>query len=426
MLLKDIDYLVTQNPDREILEDVDVLVRDGEIAAIGRDISADGEVIDCSGKAVIPGLVNAHTHAPMTLLRGISDDKPLQDWLKEDIFPAEEKLDEEDAFVGALLACSEMLKTGTTCFNEMYFHVDAVAKAVKTAGVRAVIGRGLTDIDGGKEEKMEQAQGFIERNLDSSLVTPSVAPHSVYTCSDELLVEAKQLAERYGLLYHIHVSETRRENLEFRVEEGGPTPVQYLYREGLLDGNTVLAHGTHLSGEDRQLVAESGAGVAHNPAANLKLGSGVAGVAEMVEDGIGVGIGTDGAASNNSMNLFEEAKIASLLQKERDPGKLPAQEVLDMLTIDGAQMLGLAGEIGSIEPGKKADLVTVSLDRPGMTPRHGKKGLLSDLVFSFNGEVEDVLVDGRQVVREGEILGLDTRKLSEMAQKKAEELSPGQ
>ncbi|MFB6147331.1 MAG: amidohydrolase family protein, partial [Candidatus Nanohaloarchaea archaeon] len=229
MLLENIDYLVTQNPEREILEEVDVLVRGGEIAGIGRGIDVEDEVRDMSGKLVMPGLVNAHTHAPMALFRGISDNKPLQEWLEEDIFPAEEELEEEDAYLGTLLAAVEMLETGTTCFNEMYFHVSVIAEAVEEAGIRAVIGRGLTDIEGEKEEDLEAAEQFIQSWQGSELITPAVAPHSVYTCSGDLLQQSRQLADRYGTLYHIHLSETRRENLEFMVESGGKTPAEYLY-----------------------------------------------------------------------------------------------------------------------------------------------------------------------------------------------------
>lgn len=422
MLLKNIDFLVTQDPERRVLEDADILIRGGKIEAVGRDIQAEVEEIDMSGKLVMPGLVNTHTHAPMTLLRGISDSKNLQSWLEEDIFPAEDRLEKEDAFVGSLLACMEMLETGTTCFSDMYFHVESIAEAVELTGMRAVIGYGMVDIDGDRTEELRAAESFVRNYQDSYLVTPSVAPHSVYTCSDELLERSREMADSYGIPYHIHVSETRRENLEFRVEKGGPTPVEYLYGEGLLDSDTILAHATWLSDGDRQLIADSGAGVAHNPAANLKLGSGIAEVPEMLEEDVPVGIGTDGVASNNSLNLFDEAKLASLLQKEKNPGRMTAQQVLDMATVGGAKVLGKEDEIGSVEPGKKADLVSVSLDHPEMVPFHGKEGLVSNLVFSFSGDVEDVFVDGERLVEAGNLEGIKRGRVMELAREKAEKL----
>lgn len=399
MLLSNARYVVTQDDDRRVLEDVDIRTEDGRIEKVGKNLEADGETVDCSGKAVLPGLVNAHTHAAMTLLRGISDSKPLQRWLEDDIFPAEEEMGEEDVAAGTRLASLEMLTSGTTTFNDMYVPGDVVAEVVDDVGIRAVIGHGMMDIEGDTRETLEKSEEFVSRWSGHDLIKPSVAPHAVYTCSRELLEGSGEQAAEFDAPLHIHLSETERENRDCR-EEHGMSPAEYLDGLGLLNGRTVAAHGVHLSDSDIRLMAERGAGVVHNPAANLKLGSGVAPVHELREAGVTVGLGTDGVASNNSLNLFEEMKLASLMQKERDPRTLPAQDVLDMATRDDAELLGLDHEIGSIEEGKRADLVTVDLSRPEMRPIHGIDGLISNLVFSFDGTVSDVMVDGELLVRD--------------------------
>lgn len=420
VILKNIGFLVTQNEAREVYRGADIEIVGDEIARIGRGLSGEVE-IDCSDRIVMPGLVNTHTHAAMTLLRGISDNKVLQDWLHEDIFPAEEAMTGEDAYYGALLASMEMLSTGTTCFNDMYFHMDEVARTVDETGIRALLSRGLTDIDGKAYDSFLEAEDFVQEYSGHGTVTPGIAPHAIYTCSAELLQAAKGMAEKHGAAYHIHVSETEKENQDSR-REHGLTPVQYLDGMNLLDGSAIVAHATWLEDADLEILAERGAGVAHNPAANLKLGNGVADVPAMLDRGISVGIGTDGPASNNSLNMFEEAKLAGLLHKREDPRKITEQQVLDMLTVEGARVLGLEQEIGSIEEGKKADLVFIDVEKPSLAPFHGKRGLLSNLVFSFNGDVSEVMVDG-EFVYTGEGFNVDAEHVLEQVQQRAKRLS---
>ncbi len=415
MILKNIRYLVTQNREREILENVDILISGSEIAAIGRDIpEGNHEVLDCSDKVVMPGLINAHTHASMTLLRGISDNKELQEWLEQDIFPAEEKLDETDAYVGSLLASIEMLETGTTTFNDMYDNMDQVAEAVDQTGIRAVLGRGLMDMDGEIEERMEEAVDLVENYSSHERITACFAPHAVYTASEQLLLEAKDCAEIFNTPYHIHVSETEQEKLD-AMEEQGETPLEYLDQLGLVNDDLVAAHGVWLTETEKELLENQGGNVVHNPAANLKLGSGIADVPDLLNRGINVALGTDGVASNNNLNLFEEAKLTSILHKRGSPEDIDEQQVLDMATINGAKALGINDQVGSIELGKQADLITISLDKPSMNPVHGERGLISNLVYSFSGDVDEVIVNGDLKVKNGEVQTVKKDRIVEEA-----------
>ncbi|MFB6145932.1 MAG: amidohydrolase family protein [Candidatus Nanohaloarchaea archaeon] len=420
MILKNIRFLVTQNREREIFENVDLEIKDDRIKSIGRGLNGRRE-IDCSERIVMPGLVNTHTHAAMTLLRGISDNKVLDDWLNEDIFPAEEALNETDAYFGALLASIEMLESGTTTFNDMYFHMESVAKAVEDTGIRALLSRGLTDIEGPAYESLFESEEFIKKYKEHELIRPGIAPHAIYTCSEGLLKASRKVADRHDAPFHIHVSETEKENSD-AISEHGMTPVQYLSNHGILTKNTIVAHATWLNDTDKFLIAQANAGVAHNPAANLKLGNGVADVPSLIEQGIKIGIGTDGVASNNNLNLFEEAKLAGLLHKRNDPRDITEQEVLDMLTISGARVLGMEDEIGSIEEGKKADIVMIDTDDSSLTPYHGKRGLVSNLVFSFDGDVSEVIVNGKFVYT-GEGVLVDEERVREEVQERAERIT---
>ena len=413
MILKNIRYLVTQNSERQILENVDLQIQDDIISGLGRNLSTEGhEVIDCSDKVVMPGLVNAHTHAAMTLLRGISDNKDLQAWLEEDIFPAEEKMGPEEVYIGSLLGCVEMLESGTTTFNDMYAEMDKIGRAADKSGIRAVLGRGLMDIDGGREERMDEALELVERFEDHNRIKTNIAPHSIYTASEQLLKECREASEILDKKLHIHVSETEKENND-SVDEQGLTPVQYLDDLGLVSEDLIAAHGVHLENRDKEILAEKNAAVVHNPSANLKLGSGIAEIPDLIDRDVNVALGTDGVASNNNLNLFEEMKIASILHKRKSPEHIPEQQILDMATIHGAKALGLEDEIGSIEIDKKADLITIDLDNSEMNSVHGKRGLISNIVYSFGGSVDEVIVGGEIVVEKG-VSDVDYRNLRDV------------
>lgn len=414
MILKNIRYLVTQNSDRQILENIDLQITDDRISGLGRNLSVDGEeVIDCSDKVVMPGLVNAHTHAAMTLLRGISDNKELQVWLEEDIFPAENKIGPEEVYIGSLLGCVEMLESGTTTFNDMYAEMDEVGRAVDRTGIRAVLGRGLMDMDGMRDERMDEALELIETFNDHDRIETNIAPHSIYTASEQLLKESKEASKILEKKLHIHVSETDKENSD-SMDEKGFTPVQYLEELDLVNEDLVAAHCVHLEEEDKEILAEKDASIVHNPSANLKLGSGIADIPDLIDRGITIALGTDGVASNNNLNLFDEMKLASILHKRGSPEDISEQEVLDMATINGAKTLGLEDQIGSIEIDKKADLITIELDNPEMRPVHGKRGLVSNLVYSFSGDVDDVLVDGEVLMRESVLMEKNIGLMSEV------------
>jgi len=420
MLLQSARFIITQNNEREILENKDIRIKDGNITEIGDlEVQDNEKVYDCSDKVVMPGLINTHTHASMSLLRGISDNKKLEDWLHEDIFPAEEVMDKDDIYTGALLASVEMVKTGTTCFNDMYERPDQIVEAVEETGIRAVISRGLFDWDDKGEERIEEAKKAVRKYSEHELVTPGIAPHAVYTCSLELLKEMKEFAEEHDVPYHIHVSETEKENKDLMSDEG-LSPTEYLHENGLFDSSVVAAHAAWLSERDRGIFEETGANVAHNPAANLKLGSGIADIPELIDEGVNISLGTDGPASNNNFNLFEEMKTASLVHKIEDPRRIDERKVFDMATINGAKALGLENKIGSLEEGKKADLLVLDLNDSELRPFYGKNGLISNIVYSYTGNPEKVFVNGELVAEDGNVLNVEQSGLLEKAQDKVE------
>lgn len=416
MLLKNVRWLITQNQDRDVLTDHDLRIEDNLISEIEPELAASkgDKVIECSNKIVIPGLINTHTHLPMNLLRGISDNKKLQDWLDEDIMPAESQLTEEDIYYGSLLAIIEMLKSGTTCCNDMYFSERQVAQACEQAGLRAILSRAAMDADGEEEgqRRLKESEEFIKEYQDHDLITPAVGPHSIYLCSKSYLEQVKEQADRFSAPIHIHLSETEGENQDCE-EERNKSPTAYLDQLGLLTNKTIGAHGVWLSEKDLKLIEERGSCIAHCPCSNMKLGSGKAPVTEM--NGINVGLATDGAASNNNLNLWEEGKFASLLQKLDNPEAMSEQRVLDLMTIEAARALGMEKEIGSIERGKKADLALIDLDRVDLTPYYGDRGLISNLIFSFDGQVDGVIVDGNWVLKDGEAVNLKEKEVKQQA-----------
>jgi len=420
MILKNIRYLVTQNQERQILENTDLRIEEDRITAIGKNLHPRAEkTVNCSDKIVMPGLVNAHTHSPMTLLRGISDNKNLQDWLHQDIFPAEQKLEETDIYTGTLLAGIEMLKTGTTTFNDMYDEMGAITAAVENTGIRAVLSKGIIDKQESKREEIDKAVEFVDKYRNHSLIKPGFAPHAVYTVREQTLRELNDYSKIFDTVYHIHVSETKKENTDCE-KENGKTPIQYLESLNTLNTRFIAAHGVWLNEKDIELLRKSGSTVVHNPNANLKLGSGIAPVTKLLEEGVNVALGTDGVASNNNLNMFEEMKIAVNLQKKDSPETVTEQEVLDMATINGAKALGLSQDIGSIEIGKKADLLIIDKDKAELTPIHGKRGLISNLVYAFNGNVEHVIVNGELRVKNGELTDIDEDFVFSKARKIAE------
>jgi len=369
------------------------------------------ETIDARGKLVLPGFINGHTHAPMTLLRGLKDDVTLDVWLKDYIFPAEAKNVTQD-FVrwGTRLAAAEMIRGGITTFVDMYYFEDALAEETKAAGLRAIVGESWLDFpvpdNKNEAEATVYTEKFLKRWQGDPLIHAAVAPHSVYLCSQKTLHDVQALAHKYHAPILIHVAEIKKE-LDDSLAQNHATPVQYMNRIGLLGPDIIAAHCVWVDGTDRKLLAENGVGCVHNPSSNMMLASGIAPVIEERAAGVAVGLGTDGpSGSNNDLDLMEEMDLAAKLQKisKMDPRALGAKAVVEMATIEGAKAIHLEKEIGSLEPGKKADLVLVSLEEPNAVPMYD---VYSQLAYALKAsDVETVIIGGRIVMRDRKLLTL--------------------
>jgi 5-methylthioadenosine/S-adenosylhomocysteine deaminase len=413
--------VVTADPDFSVFRDGLVGVRSGRIdrvgaAPVGEALPQAKQMVDAKGGLLLPGLVNTHTHLPMSLFRGLADDLPLQRWLTEYIFPAEaEHIDPESVRLGAALAAAELLLGGTTTCCDGYFYESDVAEAVERAGLRAVLGQGVVDFPApgapDPTRNIDHAEDFVSRlNGAAGRIRPSIFCHSPYTCSAATLAAAKKAARRHGVLFQIHVAETRTEVDRIRAEQR-LSPVAYLERLGVLDADTLVVHGVWLDNEDIRILADRGCSVSHNPQSNMKLASGIAPVAKMLDAGICVGLGTDGCASNNDLDLFAEMDTAAKIHKAAllDPTVLPAEKVLSMATVNGARAIGWAEEIGSIEVGKAADLVLVDTGAPHLMPMYRPA---SHLVYAAKGgDVKDVMINGWFVVKDRKLLTIDVEDL---------------
>jgi 5-methylthioadenosine/S-adenosylhomocysteine deaminase len=411
-------------PDMSV-ERADVLVdrERGAIVEIGPDLTADDR-LDATDSLVVPGLVNAHTHAAMTLLRGYADDKPLETWLREDIWPAEAALTDEDVRAGTELGIVEMIRSGVTAFADMYFHVGEVVEAVDRAGMRARLGHGVVTV--GKEER--DARADLEEGLDvarqfdgaaDGRVRTAFMPHSLTTVGEEYLREAVEQARDAGVLIHYHANETREE-VEPIVDERGERPLAYAEDLGMLGTGDFLAHGVHLDASEIDRLARTGAAVVHCPASNMKLASGMAPIHELLDAGVTVGLGTDGAASNNDLDVFDEMRDAAMLGKlaADDASAVPAESAVRMATEGGARTIGMPG--GRLEPGAVADLAVVDLDVPHLTPRHD---LVSHLAYAARGsDVRHTVCDGRVLMRDREVQTLDEERVVATADERAAEL----
>jgi 5-methylthioadenosine/S-adenosylhomocysteine deaminase len=410
-------YVVTMNGQKRVIQNGAIAIRGERIVAAGakQDIDRDWQPkrrIDRPNAIVAPGLINTHTHAGMSLFRGVADDLKLQDWLNNFIFPAEAKnLSADFVRWGTRLACLEMLLSGTTTFTDMYYFEDMVAETAKEAGMRGVLGEtviGFPVADAKTPaDALKFAESYLARFHDDTLIVPAVAPHALYTNSDETLKATRALANKYSAPLLIHVSETKKENDDNQTKRH-QSPTQTLNALGVFNGRTVAAHCVWVDAADMGILKTKGVGVAHCPSSNMKLASGTAPVVEMLKRGIPVGLGPDGpAGSNNDFDLMEEADLAAKLQKliRNDPEALPATQVFEMATLGGARALGLDKEIGSLETGKRADLITLDLDAPNAVPLYD---VYSQMVYALKGSnVMDVIINGREVVRDRRCLTLD-------------------
>jgi len=417
-------WVVTQNTSRDLIRG-DVLVDDNRVAAIGAVSESADDEIDASGCAVLPGLINAHTHVANTLLRGVADDVPLERML-EIAFGIDAKLTRRDVQIGALLGCVEMIRSGTTSFHDMFYWEDEVARAVRESGMRGFLSWVVLDPDKSTQRgvPLKNAQGFIRKHRSDPRITPSVAPHGVYTCSEDTYRGAKDLADEEEVRLHTHLSETRAE-VYGHVQATGARPVEWLARIGVLSDRLVAAHCVWLTLAEVDLLARHGVRVAHCPVSNMKLASGgCAPVPEMRERSVTVGLGTDSPLSNNGMDLFAEMKTAALLHKALrwDAAMMPAQTVLDMATIDAARVLGVERDLGSIEVGKLADLAVVDLRVPHATPFY-RANLIHHLAYSARGnDVRTTIVAGEILMRDGHVRTVDEADVIARAQEIAREL----
>ncbi len=417
-------YVVTQNPQREVVRG-DVLVEDGRIAEVGEVRgSADAE-IDCADCAVLPGLINTHHHVANTLLRGVADDVPLEAML-EKAFAIDAQLTRRDVQMGALLGCVEMLKSGTTSFHDLFYWEDEVARGVREAGIRGFLSWIVLDeaFTTQRGSPLKNAEQFIGKMKGDDLVTPSVGVQGVYVCSEETYAGARDLAEREGVGLHTHLSETRVEVYNHR-KRTGLRPVEWLERIGFLNDRLVAAHCVWLTLNEVRMLARHGVKVSHCPTSNMKLASGgVAPLPEMFEAGVTVSLGTDSPISNNGMDMFQEMKVAALLHKSSrwDASVLPAQKALDLATIDAARALRVEGRLGSIEPGKAADLAVLDLRRPHATP-FNRGNLIRHLVYACRGsDVRSTIVNGQVVVDGGVVRTVDEGVVIDRVQEIAREL----
>ena len=415
--------------ERGFVKDGAIAVKDGKIVYVGKgtaaaDIRAETK-IDARRKIAMPGLVNCHTHVPMTLFRGTAEDQPLDTWLKKTIWPLEAKLKPEDVYAGALLGCLEMMKSGTTCFADMYFHEDMVAKAVEKSGLRGVLAEGIIEA-GNKalgEKMLNESINFAEkfRGYANGRVTTFLGPHAAYSCSPELLTKINNKSLELNVGVHIHLAESKEMFREFE-KRYGSSEVEFLDKIDFFSGHVLAAHCTNLSRKGMQILSKRGVNVAHVPVANMKLGVGAAKVKDLTDLDVNVGLGTDGPASNNTLDMFETVKIATLLQKlvYLNPKILPVYEVLRMATLNGAKALRLRKTIGSLEVGKKADVILVDLSKPHLKPLHD---IYANIVYSAHGsDVDTVIVDGKIVMENRHVKTLDEQAVMERAEKTAFDL----
>src|SRR5215471_2779409 len=414
-------YVITMDAQRRVIENGAVAIKGDRIAAVGVKSEIDARYqpkqrLDRPDAILAPGLINTHTHAAMSLFRGIADDLRLQEWLEKYIFPAEAKnVSAEFVRWGTRLGCLEMLLGGTTTFTDMYYFEDVVAEATKDAGMRGVLGETIIGFPVADNKTPADALAFTERYLkrfaNDPLVVPAVAPHALFTNSDESLKACRSLANKYNAPLLIHLSETKKEN-DDELAKRKASPTKTLDSLGIFNGRTLAAHGVWLDEADLAILKQRVVGIAHCPSSNMKLASGVAPVTRMLELDLPAGLGTDGSAgSNNDVNMFEEMDLAAKLAKVTtgNPQALPASAALEMATIRGARALGMEKEIGSLEPGKRADMIMVRIDRPNAQPLYDA---VSQMVYALKAsDVRDVMVDGKPVVRDAKILTLNEAQI---------------
>jgi 5-methylthioadenosine/S-adenosylhomocysteine deaminase len=428
LLIKNATVITMESHD-SVISGGEIAIDGAEIVGVGPAGSAPGDfipekTIDATGMVALPGLVNTHTHAAMTLLRSYADDLPLMKWLEEKIWPLEARLEEEDIYWGTLLCCLEMIKSGTTTFADMYFFMDQAARAVEKAGLRANLSRGMIGVGPEAQQALDYGPGFVERwhGGAGGRISVRLGPHAPYTCPPDYLKKVIDLAGRLGVGIHIHLAETRSE-VDDMLKMYGKTPIQLADSLGLFELPVLAAHCVHLDQRDIEILALKKAGVAHNPQSNMKLASGVAPVTAMLKAGVTVGLGTDGAASNNNLDMLEEMRSAALLQKvsTMDPLALPSFQALHMATAGGARALGLEDQVGMLKTGLKADLILLETRKPHLFPRND---WMAHMVYAAqSADVDTVIIDGQTVMEGRRVTTIDEDEVYEQVQRRAERLT---
>ncbi len=408
-------YIVSMVSD---VQKADVLIEDDRIALIGHaDESTADKVIDATDKVVMPGLINSHTHVAMSLFRGYSDDEfTLKDWLEKRMWPIEDKFDRDIVYHASLLSCVEMIKSGTTTFNDMYFFEDATAEAVEKIGMRAILSRCIIGEGEQAAERTKEAEELYQsyHNKAEGRIKICVALHAPNTCPPDTIKRGIELADRLGTPIHIHYLETKSE-MDYVQETYGTSVTEYLKKCGLFQYHTMLAHGVQINDQDISILKDVSGGVVYNPISNLKLGSGFADVVKLMQHGITVALGTDGQGSTNTLDMFEEMKLAAYLQKGiyHDPTVISSRDVLKMATLEGAKILGMDSELGTLEVGKKADMIIIGLKQPHLNPIHQIEALLA---YSVNGaDVETSIIDGKVVMENRVITGINEQEIIDTA-----------
>ena len=409
ILLKNM-LAVLPNGKEDIIKETNIYIEDDKIVSLDKEpagFKAD-KVIDGKDKLAIPGLINCHTHSYMSFMRNVADDLSFMDWLFGTIDPIEQKMTDEDTYWGACLAILEMMKSGTTCFNDMQMNIHQTTRAVKESGMRAVICRGLVGSGNDEAGQTRLKQAYEERDAaaDCDRLSFMLGPHAPYTCDDGFMRIVSEEAKKNNMRIHVHLSESQSE-IEQIQEKYGCTPIEMADKNGLFDVLAIAAHCVQITEKDMDILKSKNVSVVTNPASNMKLGNGFAPVPAMLEKGINVCLGTDGAASNNSLNLFHELSLLTLIHKgvKKTPQCISAKEGFRIATINGAKALGLENETGSLEVGKKADIAILNLNTPSLTPRNN---LIAGLSYSANGsEVETVIIDGKITMENRKVLSMD-------------------
>ena len=429
ILIKNIEEIYTVDNEKTVIKNGYIIIDNGIIKKIAKMEKFNNEnkqnfnkVIDAKGKVALPGLINAHTHSSMTLLRGYADDLPLKEWLETKIWPFESRLRKGDFYWGTKLAIIEMIKTGTTTFSDMYFSMNEIAEAVEETGIRAVLSEGLIEENDGLEG-LQNSIRFAKdwNNKADGRITTMLAPHSPYTCSKEYLKKIVKKADEIGVPIHTHLAETENE-VKITKDKYNKSPTKFLKDVNFFSVPILAAHCIHMNENDMEILAENNVGVVHNPLSNMKLGSGIANITKMIEKGITIGLGTDGVASNNNLDLFEEAKIAAYLQKvdKKDPSLINTQDLIRMLTVNGADILGIEN-LGKLKENYIADLILLDIESSSyFYPHHNN---LSNIFYSSNSNsVNTVIINGKVILENGDLLTIEEDRVLKEVEKRANEL----